>query len=414
MIWYGNIPSTTCISDPIPTMSTQPDSQDRSFSEFFAGIGLMRMGLERAGWNIVFANDISPEKREMYETNFGSSAESFLLHDIHTIPVEDVPDSTLATASFPCTDLSLAGARKGLGGRQSSAFWGFIEILNKMGPRRPPMVLLENVTGFLTSNNGEDFESAMLALNKLGYLVDAIIVDAAAFVPQSRLRLFVIGCQQGFVNPDEIREDVGFWESETRPRALADFILTHPNIGWMLRELPALPKRTIELPDILEDLPADSDYWWSGKRRDYLINQMSDRHGQSLSAMKNREEWSYGTVFRRVRNGRSMAELRTDGVAGCLRTPKGGSARQILVKAGFGKVHVRLLTPRECARLMGADYFRIEVPLNQALFGFGDAVCVPVVEWIAHNHLNPLRCELLKNQTFSLNAANKFCNGVER
>lgn len=85
-----------------------------------------------------------------------------------------------------------------------------------------------------------------------------------------------------------------------------------------------------------------------------------------------------------------MAELRTDGVAGCLRTPRGGSARQILLKAGKGRFMARLLTPRECARLMGAGDFRIDVPLNQALFGFGDAVCVPVVEWIAEHYLNPL------------------------
>ena len=85
-----------------------------------------------------------------------------------------------------------------------------------------------------------------------------------------------------------------------------------------------------------------------------------------------------------------MAELRTDGVAGCLRTPRGGSGRQILLQAGFGKVKVRLLTPRECAKLMGADDFFIDVPLNQALFGFGDAVCVPVISWIAKQYLNPV------------------------
>jgi DNA (cytosine-5)-methyltransferase 1 len=91
-----------------------------------------------------------------------------------------------------------------------------------------------------------------------------------------------------------------------------------------------------------------------------------------------------------------MGELRTDGVAGCLRTPRGGSGRQILIRAGYGKVQVRLLTPRECARLMGADDFLIDAPLNQALFGFGDAVCVPVIEWIANHCLNPLADEILQ------------------
>jgi DNA (cytosine-5)-methyltransferase 1 len=85
-----------------------------------------------------------------------------------------------------------------------------------------------------------------------------------------------------------------------------------------------------------------------------------------------------------------MAELRTDGIAGCLRTPRGGSGRQILFKAGFGKRHVRLLSARECARLQGVpENFEINVGLNQALFGFGDAVCVPVVRWLSRNYLQP-------------------------
>ncbi|MRR18454.1 MAG: hypothetical protein EG826_18580, partial [Deltaproteobacteria bacterium] len=91
---------------------------------------------------------------------------------------------------------------------------------------------------------------------------------------------------------------------------------------------------------------------------------------------------------------RTMAELRNDSIAGCLRTPRGGSARQILLQAGRGQVKVRLMTPRECARLMGADDFVIKRNLNKALFGFGDAVCVPVVAWIAKHYLNPLAEEM--------------------
>ncbi|MFA5191954.1 MAG: DNA cytosine methyltransferase [Verrucomicrobiia bacterium] len=125
---------------------------EKNFAEFFAGIGLMRMGLELAGWRIAFANDIDEDKWEMYRQHFGDSGE-FVLGDIHKLDAESIPDVALATASFPCNDLSLAGGRKGLAGEQSSAFWGFIEALTKMGRRRPPMVLLENVTGFLTSHD---------------------------------------------------------------------------------------------------------------------------------------------------------------------------------------------------------------------------------------------------------------------
>ena len=89
-----------------------------------------------------------------------------------------------------------------------------------------------------------------------------------------------------------------------------------------------------------------------------------------------------------------MAEIRTDGIAGCLRTPKGGSARQILLRVNKGKIDIRLLSPRECARLMGADEYHISGNINQALFGFGDAVCVPVVTWIGENYLTPLLSEI--------------------
>jgi DNA (cytosine-5)-methyltransferase 1 len=362
-----------------------------TFAEFFAGVGLMRIGLERHGWKIAFANDICEDKYEMYAAHFEDADDHFIVEDIHKLSADDVPTVTLATSSFPCNDLSLAGARAGLKGRQSSAFYGFIRILHEMRRRRPRFVLLENVTGFLTSHAGADFRSALLELNRLGYVVDPFIIDAIHFVPQSRSRLFVVGELAPKAEVSSIEEkakDAEFFESEIRPRALAEFIFSNPGISWRLRDLPTLPKSRRRLTSILENLPDGSPEWWSEKRTAYLLNQMSQRHRIIADKMINSAGWSFGTVFRRVRAGGSMAELRVDGIAGCLRTPRGGSGRQILVKAGFGEFHARLLTPRECARLMGADDFIISGSLNQALFGFGDAVCVPVIEWIAENYLN--------------------------
>jgi len=350
----------------------------------------MRMGLDQGGWHTVFANDIDEKKHEMYCHHFGSSPE-FVVGDIHAIDQASVPPTILATASFPCNDLSLAGARKGLAGEHSSAFWGFIRILKEMGARRPPLVLLENVTGFLTSNDGGDLHEALLALNELGYVVDAFIIDASRFVPQSRQRLFIVG--QRDITP-RVAEDPRIFQDELRPAALADFIFWHSDVQWNLRALPPLPRREAQLADILEDLSPNSAAWWSKERCDYLLNQMSPKHREQADTMIHAPLRSYATVFRRVRAAGSMAELRTDGIAGCLRTPRGGSGRQILFVAGRGRFAVRLLTARECARLMGADDFRLNVPLNQALFGFGDAVCVPAVKWIADNYLTPLAQDL--------------------
>jgi len=361
--------------------------QEKNFAEFFAGIGLMRIGLERAGWKVAFANDIDEDKWRMYRDHFGDTSE-FVPGDVHKLDVAKVPSVALATASFPCNDLSLAGARKGLSGEQSSAFWGLVKILTEMRARRPPMVLLENVTGFLTSHDGNDFRDALLALNRLGYAVDAFIIDAARFVPQSRQRLFVVGTRTE--SSSAINETPSFYEGDCRPAALADFILWNPEINWRIRDLPRLPDSNLKLADVLEDLSPNSVAWWSRKRCEYLLSQMSRRHRAVAEAMIGGSEITYGTVFRRVRNGKSMAELRTDGIAGCLRTPRGGSGRQILFAAGNGQFSVRLLTGRECARLMGVEDFRLDVPLNQALFGFGDAVCVPVIAWIAEHYLNPV------------------------
>jgi DNA (cytosine-5)-methyltransferase 1 len=376
-------------------------SVNKSFAEFFAGIGLMRLGLERQGWSIALANDIDAQKKEMYEGTFTDANEHFVLDDIHNLKGQDIPFVTLATASFPCNDLSLAGARKGLNGRHSSAFWGFARLIKEMGNRKPLMILLENVTGLLTSHAGGDFKQVLLALNDLGYSVDPFIIDASHFVPQSRQRLFVVGVLED-LNVWGVKEQLQFYESDLRPKALCDFILEHPEIRWAVRDLPSLPNLKLTLEDILENLPDDSPLWWNKERSEYLLNQMSEKHREIAEKMINGREYSFGTVFRRVRNRKSMAELRTDGIAGCLRTPRGGSGRQILFKAGKGCYQVRLLTPKECARLMGANDFKITVSLNQALFGFGDAVCVPVIEWIAKYYLNPVVNEIIHNQPLQI------------
>jgi DNA (cytosine-5)-methyltransferase 1 len=142
------------------------EPSEKTIAEFFVGIGLMRLGLQNAGWKTALANDIDEDKWKMYRDHFGDSGE-FILDDIHNLKASQVPTVGLATASFPCNDLSLAGARHGLAGEQSSAFWGFIDILKglRREQRLRGLVMLENVTGFLTSHDGRDFEDA-LALNR--------------------------------------------------------------------------------------------------------------------------------------------------------------------------------------------------------------------------------------------------------
>jgi DNA (cytosine-5)-methyltransferase 1 len=368
------------------SMARRAISDGSSFTavEFFAGIGLVRLALERHGWQVVLANDIDEKKAEIYRANWPSD-DHLIVEDIHKLQADDIPTCDLFTASFPCNDLSIAGRWEGLSGKESSAFWGLISILEELESRKPRLVMLENVVGFLMRHDGQDFEQALLALNNIGYSVDAFILNAIHWVPQSRARLFVVATlDEGDSNQTTAQV------STVRPDALARFINLNPHIRWNLKKLPALPKPRKQLQDIVEDLPSNDPHWWNDERATYFMGQLSDRHAEVAQQMIRGRKISYATAFRRVRNGRSMAELRSDGIAGCLRTPRGGSGRQILFKAGRGKYQVRLLTARECARLQGVpDSYKINVPLNQALFGFGDAVCVPAVEWIARNYLSP-------------------------
>jgi len=274
-------------------------------------------------------------------------------------------------------------------------FWELIRILEEMEDRQPPLILLENVPGFLSSNGGKDFQCAIRAFNELGYNCDAFMLDAARFVPHSRLRLFVIAKKASAQHPTFL-----VTPTTSRPKQLMDVIVGITDLKWDISPVPEPNGRVATLPDILEDLPESDPAWWPAERAEYFLNQLAPAHLKKARAMMESPNYSWATAFRRMRNSKSVAEMRTDGIAGCLRTPRGGSARQILFRAGRGKYRVRLLTARECARLQGVPdaSFRIDVPLNQALFGFGDAVCVPVIEWIANSYLTPTASEMLRGR----------------
>ena len=196
----------------------------KTVAEFFAGIGLVRLGLESNDWRIVYANDVDINKRQMYFQHFGHEPEKFDLRDIKQVKSVDIPDVTMATASFPCNDTSLAGSRKGLDGEKSSTFWSFMKLLGQMESRRPPLVLVENVTGFLTSKNGRDFELALTGLNDLGYLVDTFQIDASYFVPQSRKRLFIVAVLEDLILDDPSWLGTEVTASVMRPKRVAEFI----------------------------------------------------------------------------------------------------------------------------------------------------------------------------------------------
>jgi DNA (cytosine-5)-methyltransferase 1 len=365
-------------------------------AEYFAGIGLVRMGLAPVGWRVIWANDISQQKNEMYRAFYPEDADHYIIDDIFNINPTLVPVTTLATCSFPCVDLSLAGNMNGMNGNHSSAFWGFINILRAQGQEAPPLLLIENVPGWLYSNNGTDFRLTIKALNELGYACDVIALDGLRFMPQSRLRVFVIGvrCQ---VNNNEAERDAIL----ERPKSLLssrlrESISSSQDLQWVYISLPNPPPlHTNGFSDIVEEITEFDSRWWDCSKVNYHLEMMDSSHYERVAALVQGSTISYRTFFRRVRKGRQRAEVRSDDIAGCLRTATGGSGKQFLIRAGQGSVKMRALTPREYARLQGVpDNFIITVNGVQALNGFGDAVCVPAITWIAEHALAPLIAKL--------------------
>lgn len=318
--------------------------------EFFAGMGLMRAGLERVGIRTVFANDIDETKAKLYVDNWGQ--DELHVGDIRSLNGDNIPDAELVTASFPCTDMSLAGRYKGLNGAHSSLVLDFLRILDEMGARAPRTIMIENVMGFLTANGGKDWETVVSGIQKLGYQTDHIVVDAGAFVPQSRARVFLFGYKGSIELPEppEIRNDL-------RLAAVA----------------------------------ADNGDWWPPDRLFAFMQTLSPLQHQRVSRYQNRFWPGYFGAFRRTRGGKAVWEVRADERAGALRTTRGGSAKQAIVRAGRGDIAVRWMNVTEYARLQGAAHLRYDaVTPSQAMFALGDAVCVPVIEWLGTHCLLPM------------------------
>lgn len=354
--------------------------------EFFAGIGLARMGLEASGFRVAWANDYEADKKAMYEAQFGESSDhSFALGDIGLVSVDELPhDASLAWASSPCTDLSLAGGRAGFAGPQSGTFWHFIRLLKELGDDRPEVAVLENVTGLASSHGGDDLSAAIRAFNELGYSVDVLSIDARRFVPQSRPRLFLVAA----MNPPA---DVPDPNSELRPDWL-QWVFGDKSLRTHRAPLPAPPAPLTEgLGAIVEEMRPDDERWWDAERTKSFAGSLSPFQRERVVAMRRSRGVKYRTAYRRTRNGVAVWEVRPDDISGCLRTARGGSSKQAVVRLGNGRLQVRWMTPTEYARLMGAGMYDLSSARNnQALFGFGDAVAVPAVAWLSENYLLPL------------------------
>jgi DNA (cytosine-5)-methyltransferase 1 len=387
------------ISPSVPPLTILEPTNPKTCVEYFAGIGLVRLGLEKAGWDILFANDWARAKFDMYAAYFPKAENHYALQSIFDLCPTKVPTSLLATASFPCIDLSLAGNLEGLSGTHSGAFWGFIEVLKNQSVR-PPLVMLENVGGWLTSDQGQDFRLTIQALNQLGYACDVFAIDAARFVPQSRLRVFVVAIKttRQTTRPNDDILTLARRSPSLTTKTLRSAIASNNDLSWNFLDIPPLPEKpALSLESIIENLSETDERWWKAAEVERHLQMMSAINLAHLDAIQQTTpHYDYRTLYHRIRSGQQRAELRKDNIAGCLRTAGGGSSRQMLVRVGKEGIRMRLMTPREYARLQGVpDDYPLPERVNQALTGFGDAVCVPVITWIGENILNPLAARVV-------------------
>jgi DNA (cytosine-5)-methyltransferase 1 len=368
-----------------------------SFYEFFAGGGMARAGLG-TDWTCLFANDFDAKKGKTYRDNYPD--ENVLrVGDVRTIKAIDLPEQAdLIWGSFPCQDLSLAGGGAGLKGERSGTFYPFWDIVKGLVAegRGPKLVALENVLGTLTSHSGRDFEAICRTFTDAGYWYGALVINASLFVPQSRPRLFIVGVRADIeIDPILLTpEPVAPFHTAALQRAFARVskAAQRKMIWW---NVPAPARRNSTFAELIEENPA-SVSWHSDDERDRLIEKMSSVNKAKLEAAKRAGRRMVGCVYKRTRVDErgvkvQRAEVRFDDVAGCLRTPAGGSSRQVIIVVDGKRVRSRLISSKETARLMGLDEdYILPDNYNEAYHLTGDGVAVHVVRHLAEQLFEPL------------------------
>jgi DNA (cytosine-5)-methyltransferase 1 len=367
-----------------------------SFYEFFAGGGMVRAGLGEE-WLCLFANDFDHKKGRVYRENWKGI--ELKTADVGSLKTKDLTGAAdLAWASFPCQDLSLAGGGAGLKGDRSGTFWPFWNLMKGLikEKRAPGLIVLENVCGTLTSHDGKDFATICDGFQEAGYCVGAVVVDAALFVPQSRPRLFVIGVHRDLELPAHLKAEgpVSPWHTRTL-RTAYEKLAPKTKQRWIWWNLPIPAERKATLLDLIEENPA-SPAWFSAEETRQLLAMMSPINRAKVSEAKRRGRRMVGGVYKRTRpndKGRKVqrAEIRFDDVSGCLRTPAGGSSRQVILLVNGQTVKARLISSRETARLMGLpDCYKLPENYNEAYHLTGDGVVVPVVRHLADHVFEPI------------------------
>jgi DNA (cytosine-5)-methyltransferase 1 len=282
-----------------------------------------------------------------------------------------------------------------LSGARSGAFWPFWRLVTQLVDegRKPKAIVLENVCGLLTSHGGADFHALCEHVAQAGYWIGGIVADARDFLPQSRPRFFLIALDVRLQVPGRIQNAyaVDHWHP-ARLRESQALLPEELRAGWLWFSPPVPPQSNMTLADIIEDEP-EGTAWHHPDETRRLLAMMSPVNRAKVELVAANTARAVGAMYKRTRieNGvrRQRAEIRFD-IAGCLRTPGGGSSRQQILVSQNRQVRTRLISPRETARLMGlAEDYILPERYNDAYHLTGDGVAVPVVRHIRETILEP-------------------------
>ena len=322
----------------------------------FSGIGGFELGILQADpiAEFVFSSEIDKYARSIYRKQFGVEPSG----DITKINASDVPDHDILCGGFPCQDISIAGKREGLCGARSGLFYEIIRIVRE---KKPMLILIENVRGIFSSNGGWDFARILIELEGAGYDVEWQILDTAAFLPQRRERVFIIGhlrtagrCRRKIF---PIRKS-GRLGNERKP--------TVYTIDANYFKGPAHQQRTMILCD-------------SGKGRSNQIR------GEIIAPLRANTGAGHNNVVCTYNSGPDVAKCITVG------GHSGGNHSDMTVLKTDNRL--RRLTPTEVERLQGfpdswtaegidENGNTIQISDTQRYKSLGNAVSVPVIEFL--------------------------------
>ncbi|MEM9373390.1 MAG: DNA (cytosine-5-)-methyltransferase [Planctomycetota bacterium] len=331
--WQQNdeLPLFAGVDTPGPAQATS--GMPFTFIDLFAGIGGLRLGLERVGGRCLYSNEWDKYAQKTYHAWYGEMPEG----DIRDVTPSSIPDHDVLAAGFPCQPFSIAGVskKKSLGkahgfkdATQGTLFFHLATIIEI---KRPPVILLENVKNLRSHDKGKTWSVIRSTLEDLGYAVHAEVIDAAGWVPQHRERVFIVGFDKAVFG--ENGPAFSFPSTPTGPAPL--------------------------FRDILDDDTPDkyilTDHLWN------YLQQYAAKHR------------ARGNGF-----GFGMTDL--DGVSRTLSARYYKDGSEILIPRGKGE-NPRRLSPAEARRLMGfPDELPIVVSDTQAYKQFGNAIVPPVAE----------------------------------